>query len=531
MSTVRTYWRLVVVTLKFLPIFFSYYRDRRKYVLFGGSREVSEDMQRSRAERLRSSMLSLGPTFIKLGQVLSTRPDVLPPAYTEEFASLQDDVPPAEWNAVKRVLEDELDGDVSELYDSFETEAISGASLGQVYTAVLDGDDVAVKVRRPGIEPKIKSDIQVLEWLTPIVMQFVGEGRAFSIETLSDEFTTTIMEELDYAREKDELEQVRENFSDDSQIRIPEPIDTHSSSRVLTMEYVDGTKIDDLDALDSLGLNKTELSEKLQKTYYRMIFEHGLFHADPHPGNLAVEDDGTIIFYDFGMTGRITEETRERLTDFYAAVATDNIDAALDAMIDMGILDPEAERDLMYDVISLALQNARGETVEQRKVEDIVGRIESELYNFPFRLPQNFSMLLRVATIANGVCLTLNPQFDFIDVATEYLKENGYLQESVKKIATGQVEQVQQTLNSVARTPKKLEEALDTINNEQLEAQVELQNEIRLRRVGLHVGLAILASGLVVSGSIVYALAEQMASIPLFAGAILCIVLFLYGAL
>jgi len=177
----RAYWRFLVVLRRFLPLIIAYWRDRKRFFLFGGSREVDEATQRERADVLLDTLLTLGPTFIKLGQLLSTRPDVLPPAYIEVLEGLQDDVPPAPWEESKRVLEAEI-GPVDETFDDFDTESISGASLGQVYTATYEGDPVAIKVRRPGIEELVEADLRAIRWSLPLVRRFIGGGRAFSLE-------------------------------------------------------------------------------------------------------------------------------------------------------------------------------------------------------------------------------------------------------------------------------------------------------------------------------------------------------------
>jgi len=199
--SLRAYWRFVVVAYRFLPLIVAYLRDRRRFLIVGRSRQVSREMQRERAAILLDTLLTLGPTFIKLGQLLSTRPDILPKAYIEVLSSLQDDVPPAPWAESKLVIEEEL-GDVDEVYDDFDTEPISGASLGQVYLAEYAGEQVAVKIRRPGIESLVEADLKVLRWSIPILVRFIGEGRAFSLDSLADEFAKTIRQEMDYSRER-----------------------------------------------------------------------------------------------------------------------------------------------------------------------------------------------------------------------------------------------------------------------------------------------------------------------------------------
>ena len=471
----RAYGRFFVVAYHFLPLLFSYARDRRRFLLFGGSRQVNRQTRVERADALLESFLTLGPTFIKLGQILSTRPDILPPEYVEELSKLQDEVPPAEWQRAEQVIEDEL-GPVQEYFEKFDTAAISGASLGQVYTAELEGRAVAVKVRRPGIEDLVEADLRVIRWSLPILMRFIGQGRAFSLENLADEFSKTIREEMDYGREATMLEEIRANFEGNDDVAIPAVVESHSGPRVLTMEYIEGTKINDVETLDEMGIDRHELAVTLQRAYLQMLLEDGVFHADPHPGNLSVQGDGTVVFYDFGMSGRVDEFIQRKIIDFYVAVANQDIDGILDALIEMGTLSPEADRATMGKVMELAIEDARGEDIETYRVQQIVGQVEDTIYDFPLRLPSNLALVLRVATVVEGVCVTLDPDFDFIAVATEYLTEEGYREESIKQFVGEASDQVQQSIQSSVRVPPKLERALDRIDRDDFYVRTDIED-------------------------------------------------------
>ncbi|MGA9402243.1 ABC1 kinase family protein [Haladaptatus sp.] len=472
----RAYRRFVIVAWQFLPLLVSYARDRNRFLFFGSSRQVTSEMRRERADTLLSSLLTLGPTFIKLGQLLSSRPDVLPPEYVDELSKLQDEVPPAPWEDAENVLEAEL-GPVEDNFEEFDTDAISGASLGQVYDARIDGERVAVKVRRPGIEDLVAADLRVIRWSLPVLMRFLGQGRAFSLENLADEFGRTIREEMDYDREASMLNEIRANFEDDPDIVIPRVIESHSGSRVLTMEFLSGTKINRIDELDEEGLDSHELAVNLQRAYLQMIIQDGVFHADPHPGNLSVTDDGSIIFYDFGMSGHVDDFIQRKIVEFYIAVANQDIEGILDALIEMGTLSPEADRRTMGQVMELAIEDARGEDIETYRVQQIVSQVEDTIYEFPLRLPSNLALVLRVATVVEGVCVTLDPGFDFIAVATEYLTEEGYREESVKQYVSETSDQLQASAQSLVRTPPKLERALDRIDRDDLYARVSIEDD------------------------------------------------------
>ncbi|MDZ7747265.1 MAG: AarF/ABC1/UbiB kinase family protein [Halobacteriales archaeon] len=476
MAILRAYRRFVVVAVQFLPLLLAYARDRKRFILFGRGRSVDSETRRRRARSLLESLLTLGPTFIKLGQLLSTRPDVLPPEYIEEFEQLQDRVPPAEWADARQVLEEDL-GPVEEAFDEFDTDPISGASLGQVHIAELDGEQVAVKIRRPNVESLVEADLWVISTLLPLLMRFVDQSRSFSMETLANEFSRVIRDEMDYNRERKMLREIRANFKSDDRLRIPDVYEEQSTNRVLTMEYVPGTKINDVERLDELDVDRTRLAETLQRVYLQMIVDDGVFHADPHPGNLAVQPDGTLVFYDFGMSDRVDPFIQEKIIDFYVAIARQDTDAVLDALVSMGTLSPEADREVMSEVMELAIADARGEDIEQYRVQQIVTQIEDTLYEFPLRLPPNLALVLRVATVVEGVCVTLDPEFDFITVATEYLGEEGYIEEGVRDAVRDTGTQLSETTQSLFRVPPKLEDVLDTVERGNLEATVEFPDD------------------------------------------------------
>ncbi|MES3517440.1 MAG: AarF/ABC1/UbiB kinase family protein [Natronomonas sp.] len=511
----RAYRRFFVVAYQFLPLLFAYARDRNRFVFFGPGRSVSPETRRKRARSLLESLLTLGPTFIKLGQLLSTRPDILPPEYVEEFESLQDSVPPAPWEEARVVIEEDV-GPVEEVFDEFDTEAISGASLGQVYIGEVDGRRVAVKIRRPGIEELVEADLRVIRWSLPLLMRFVDQARSFSLETLADEFDKTIREEMDYGREREMLEEIRGNFSENPDVRIPQSLPEYSTGRVLTMEYVPGTKISQIDNLDDLGLDRTNLATTLQRVYLQMIVDDGVFHADPHPGNLAVQDDGTLVFYDFGMSGRVDPFIQNKIVEFYAAVAQQNIDRILDTLIEMGTLSPEADRQVMANVMELAIADARGEDIEQYRVQQIIEQVEDTIYEFPLRLPPNLALVLRVATVVEGVCVTLDPDFDFIDVATEYLREEGFVEEGVRDYVRDRAEQAQQLGESLVNVPPKLEKTLDRIDRDDLVVQLEFSDDERaLERLAARLVLGILLGAAVLSSAILFAFASlESAVVP-----------------
>ncbi len=509
----RAYWRFLVVTRQFLPLLLAYARDRRRFLLVGGTREVSAEQRRNRAETLLDSMLTLGPTFIKLGQLLSTRPDVLPPEYLAEFTKLQDRVPPADWEEARTVVDEDL-GTVEEQFDELDTDPISGASLGQVYEGVVDGQRVAVKVRRPGVEKLVEADLRVIRWSLPVLVRFVDDVRSFSLETLADEFARTIRQEMDYSREAEMLQEIRENFREDDTVRIPAVVESRSTDRVLTMEYVEGTKISNIDRLDRKGIDRTELAERLQFVYLQMIMEDGVFHADPHPGNLAVTDDGTLVLYDFGMSDYIDPYIQDNMVEFYGAVVRQDIDAIIDALVEVGTLSPDADRELMREILELAITDLRGGEVDQYRIQRIVDRIENTIYEFPFRIPSHLALVLRVATVVEGVCVALDPEFDFVDAAQTYFTREGYIQDGARQYVRNRGEDVRTAAAASVRVPPKLESTLDRIDRDDLRVDAALRDpEDHFERLARRMVLGVVFAAGIVSTTVLAVTAPPLAAV------------------
>lgn len=425
-----TEWpRATDIALTTAPVVTGLARDQR--------RNTSSAQRERRGEQLRDALTDLGPAFVKLGQTLSVRPDLVPEEYVDALEELQDQVPPAPWRRVERVVEAEL-GPVDEAFDDFETEPLAGASLGQVYRAELDGETVAVKVRRPDIEERVQRDLRLVESAVPVAAAFLGDGRAFTLETIVDQFADTLREELDYEREAAIMARIRENFADDDRVKIPTVVDSHTTERVLTMEYVDGTKVSEHEALDSMAIDRADLANTLRELYLQMTLVDGVFHADPHPGNVAVQPDGTIVLYDFGMAGVLDPDLRSGIVDFFVAINRGDIDAILEALVELGTLDPaaaETDEDALGEVVERFVERTRAGEFDAQEFETLVDTLEEAFYELPFRVPPDLALVLRVIAITDGVANTLDPEHDFFAVIDDVLADRGFLDEEATESA------------------------------------------------------------------------------------------------
>jgi predicted unusual protein kinase regulating ubiquinone biosynthesis (AarF/ABC1/UbiB family) len=433
-SRAKTARRLLVVLYHVVPILLVYVRDRHCFVLFGRGREVSSEEHRRRAESILDRFIALGPTFIKLGQLLSTRADVVPREYTRTFSKLQDEVPPDDWEEVEDIIEMDIGG--TDRFDAFRKEAINGASLGQVYVARVYGRRVAVKVLRPGVRETVETDVRLLKTFLPFVKRFVGENAAQSAENVVNQFEDSILTELDYEREAQTIEEVRQNFADDPDVVVPRVYPSLSGERVVTMEYVESIKIDDAERLRSAGVDPKETVREIQQAYAKMVLEDGVFHADPHPGNLGVDTEGRLVFYDFGLVGRISEETREGLFEFYEAIQDEDVDRMTKIFADIGILQSGYDPDAVAEMFHVMIDDLKGKGAKETSAQNIVTDVQDSMYGFPVQVTRELALLFRAITVLEGVCASLDEEFDFTYEAYLYVlrQEHGVVADAVEMV-------------------------------------------------------------------------------------------------
>ncbi|HYB04097.1 MAG TPA: AarF/UbiB family protein, partial [Nitrososphaerales archaeon] len=279
--------RFYQVIWKLLPVAYNYRRDRREIRRAEGSL-VHPELYRKHGKKAVETFIELGPAYVKLGQLLSVRPDVIPQPYIDEFTKLQDEVPPAPFEEVKPTLEKELGKPISEVFESFDPSAVTGASLGQVYRAKYQGQEVVVKVNRPGIREKMRVDTKVLFRVVPLVGRFIDQSLKVTAQSVVEQFTETIKEEMDYKKEAHNLITVGKNLKSQKDVIIPRIYPELSSESVLVLEYVGGIKISNVKALEAAGVDRKRLARRIAKIFFTMLLSHDRFHADPHPGNISI---------------------------------------------------------------------------------------------------------------------------------------------------------------------------------------------------------------------------------------------------
>ncbi|MEM3671124.1 MAG: AarF/UbiB family protein, partial [Thermoprotei archaeon] len=406
--------RFLRVVYKLGPLMFSLLLFRKTH---RGKEPTPKEKQKlqKQGKKLFESLVDLGPAFIKLGQILSVRPDVVPPEYIKELERLQDDVPPAPFEEVRKLIESEL-GALEHVFESFDGEPVASASLGQVYKAVYKGEQVAVKVNRPGIAEVVKRDAQVLKLLLSVLGVLVDRNIAGIMRSLVDEYSSRITREVDYKIEANNMSIIKKELAHQKDVVVPTVFQEVSTGKVLVMSYHGGVKISDVAGLDANGIDRQRLARRLSRIYLEMVLGQPLFHADPHPGNIAVGAQGEIILYDYGMVGSLDDYTRKHVVRLYAAMAAYDPASIVDELYELGALDPAADRTVIEKGFELSLRELRGQTVSQweiRRLRELADRMISE---FPFRLPEELVLYMRMATILESVCTTLDPSFRFVRV-------------------------------------------------------------------------------------------------------------------
>lgn len=394
----------------------------------------------STAQHVRLALEELGPTFVKLGQVLSTRPELLPPAYVNELALLQDSLSPVPESVIREVLENELGGPVESLFEAFDLTPLASASIGQAHAAtLLDGTDVVVKVRRPGAVEQIEVDLEILQNLAAQAARRWLEAADYDLPGLAEEFARTLRGELDYLAEGRNAERFAENFADDPGVRIPKVFWETTTTRVLTLERLDGYKVSDLAALDAAGIDRPALAAHATRVVAQMIFDDGFFHADPHPGNMFIEADGRIGLIDFGMVGVVDAELRERLGVLLVALARKDPHRIAAALARLSTSQtPVNLRELSADLVPV-VELYDGVPLADISVGKMIRELLSVLRRRHLQLPREFSLVLKMVIMTEGMGVSLDPDFQLEEVLGPYaqrLVTNRYSLASLRRHLT-----------------------------------------------------------------------------------------------
>ncbi len=481
-------WTFVLMLLTAL------WANEKAWSYRGGITEEKKAYRRkAQAIWIRETLLELGPTFIKVGQLFSTRADLFPNEYVEELSKLQDRVPAFSYEQVENIIEQDLGKPIHKLFRSFDPIPLAAASLGQVHRAQLHSDEeVVVKVQRPGLRKLFKIDLDILKGIARYFQNHPDWGRGRDWLGIYEECCRILYEEIDYLNEGRNADTFRRNFRDEDWVQVPRVYWRYASPRVLTLSYLPGIKISHYEALEAAGLDRKMLACLGAKAYMHQLLNDGFFHADPHPGNIAVSPEGSLIFYDFGMMGLVKPVTRERLLETFFGIAQKDADRVVQSLVELGALTEVEDMGPIRRSVQYMLDNFMDKPFENQSVSEISDDLYEIAYNNPFRFPATFTFVMRAFSTLEGVGKGLDPEFNFMEVAKPFAMQimaNGSSTDG-SSILDELGRQAAQVSSTALALPRRIEDTLDKIERGDLRVRVRSTETDRvLRRLsGVNMG-------------------------------------------
>jgi predicted unusual protein kinase regulating ubiquinone biosynthesis (AarF/ABC1/UbiB family) len=508
-----------------LLLLFAQWRYGKAWTYRNGMTDTNRALRRRlMAVWIRETLLDLGPTFIKVGQLFSTRADLFPSEYVEELSKLQDKVPAFSYEQAKAIVEQDLGKPIQELFYRFDPIPIAAASLGQVHRAQLhSGEEVVVKVQRPGLVKLFQIDLAILKGITRYFQNHPSWGRGRDWLGIYEECCRILYEEIDYLNEGRNADTFRRNFRSEDWVNVPRVYWRYASPRVLTLEYLPGIKISHYEALEAAGLDRKTIAQLGARAYLMQLLNDGFFHADPHPGNIAVSPVGQLIFYDFGMMGQVKPVTREKLLDTFFGIAQKDGDRVVASLVELGALAATDDMGPVRRSVQFMLDNFMDKPFEAQSVSAISDDLYEIAYGQPFRFPATFTFVMRAFSTLEGVGKGLDPDFNFMEVAKPFamqLMTNGSDTGGLFSELGRQAAQVSSTALGL---PRRIEDTLDKLERGDLRVRVRsIETDRILRRLsGVNMGtnytllvcaFTLSATILVASGQGIWALIPAIAA-------------------
>lgn len=457
-----------------------------------------EEIVPFRARQLRNLLCDLGPSFIKAGQVLANRPDIIREDYMSELCILQDDVPPFANQVAFSIIEEELGQSLEQLFSKISSETIAAASLGQVYRATLreTGEDVAIKVQRPGIEPIIYRDLFLFRTLASFLNGISLQKLGCNAELIVDEFGEKLLEELDYTLEARNIEDFIVNFKNDPTVKIPLVYTKFSGSRVLVMEWIDGIRCTDPQAIKAAGIDVEGFLTVGVSAALRQLLEFGLFHGDPHPGNVFAMRDGRIAYVDFGNVAVLSQQNKEILIDAVVHAVNEDYAEMANDFTRLGFLASGTDVSPIIPALEAIWQNSAGKGLADFNFRSVTGKFNQLVYNYPIRIPERFSLVIRSLLTQEGICFTLEPDFKFLEVAYPYIANrlltdpNPALRERLIQVLfkdglfqwkrlENLIVLAKENVNKMSTNPALISNSLQTVSSQKMEKKLDLTDTIK----------------------------------------------------
>ena len=465
-------------------------------------------------ERLRMAFSELGPTFIKLGQLLSARPDLITKPFADEFKKLQDEVPPFPARDAKKIIEEEIRRPIEKIFLGFDDLPLAAASIAQVHDAtLLDGNKVIIKVQRPHIHEQIDSDVSILSTIANLLDRYVAESRFFNPRGIVEEFSRTIKKELNFAEEARNCERFRKNFEDSSDIYIPKVYGEFVTEKILVMEKIIGIRIDDTAGIEAMGLDRSQLAKKGVDAYFKQILEDGFFHADPHPGNIFVMSGGKIGLMDFGIVGRVSPELREIIANTLLALINKDFDKLVDQYIELGYVPEELDlgdfrKEFKAD-ISDFLEPLYGLTLKELNFAEYVDTLTHLSLKHHMKIPSDLLLINKAMLIVENICRELDPDFDFISAAEPYAAKLVRQRISPSWIYEKAQKNIEEVADFASVFPKQLRQIIRKVLRDDIHMKlthVGLDRLIRdMDRSSNRIAFSLVVSAIILSSAIMHA--------------------------
>ncbi len=462
----------------------------------------------NRPQRLRMAFEELGPTYVKLGQILSTRPDLVAMEYIEELSRLQDKIPAFAFEQVREVVNTEFGRPPEEIFDSFEQEPFASASIGQVHRAILkDGEAVAVKVQRPGIRKIIEVDLEIMLHLATLAERHIEELSLHRPVKIVEEFAKTLEKEIDYKNEATNMERIARHFLDDPHVYIPKVFRETTTTRVLTTEFIEGIKISDIDRLDAAGLDRTILTARGADVVLKQIFVHGFFHADPHPGNIFVLPNNVICLLDFGMTGLVDRQTRENFVDLLDSIVHQNEVRAAQVLLKLTYWENEPERRQFEREVADFMGRHLYKPLKDIELGKLLQQLLELATELRLRIPPDIFLMMKAFGTVEGVGRMLDPDFDMIARATPFITKVKLARYKPERIADDVYDMGARLLHFLQQFPKDLLDLANLIRQQRLRLQIEhrgLETMLATHdRISNRISFSILIAALIIGSALI----------------------------
>ena len=507
-TKLKRYWQIADILLKYQfgsivqRLFPGTYRFRR-------CKECEVELVTSVYMRMRMALEELGPTFVKFGQIMSTRPDLLPPDLVKELKRLQDQAAPLPFEDIRRVIEEECP-DCASAFLSIDEMPLASASISQVHRATLmDGTQVALKVQRPGIIEVIETDILILRSFAERIERYYPEYAVYNLRGIVADFAQQIRRELDFVHDGSNADRLRLNMQNLEKVRVPKIYWDKSTRRILVMEFIEGVRIDRVAEIKALGVDPKEIADRGFYAYMQQIFEDGFFHGDPHPGNLLVSKDGTLSFLDFGIVGVIYPERRFHFIYLLTSMVYLDPELMLKALERLGITIAESDRDQMREEIYRAMLDAEVEAIGQYSFKNMSESLTEILRNYRIIMPQNMMLMLKVIVMVLDVGVTLDPSFNFREKVEPYVRKLGRRENLLDQVLYRASHSFLETIDGVLEMPRTVNKTLralsagtikiDIVDSDILKLQQSLDKASDKLLIGLIVAGVVVGSSLVLN--------------------------------